>query len=314
MVALPEISKSAQDTLRFQTVVSDLATLRKASQMRRYGNDAFPPELPSKAVIGKLVNDLAAILYPRHFSPSEEQVQSSETYLARQLERVFLTLREQIRRELRIFLADLPEEAVALRAAEIADEFIRGLPRVRSMLDTDVNAAYLGDPAAKSIDEVIFCYPGILALIHHRLAHRLYRLGAPMLARIISEIAHTATGIDIHPGATIDEGFFIDHGTGVVIGETTMIGKGVRIYQAVTLGAKRFSVDENGALEKGKPRHPIIEDEVVIYAGATVLGRITIGRCSSIGGNVWLTYSVPPGSNITQAKAHVELFDQGAGI
>lgn len=314
MVALPEISKSAQDTLRFQTVVSDLATLRKASQMRRYGNDAFPPELPSKAVIGKLVNDLAAILYPRHFSPSEEQVQSSETYLARQLERVFLTLREQIRRELRIFLADLPEEAVALRAAEIADEFIRGLPRVRSMLDTDVNAAYLGDPAAKSIDEVIFCYPGILALIHHRLSHRLYRLGAPMLARIISEIAHTATGIDIHPGATIDEGFFIDHGTGVVIGETTMIGKGVRIYQAVTLGAKRFSVDENGALEKGKPRHPIIEDEVVIYAGATVLGRITIGRCSSIGGNVWLTYSVPPGSNITQAKAHVELFDQGAGI
>lgn len=314
MVLMPETPNKVQEATRFQAVVTDLAALRKASQVRRYGNDVFPPELPSKTAIGKLVGDLAAILYPRHFSSTEEQVQSSATYLARQLERICLTLREQVRRELRVFLADVPEEAVALRAAEIAEEFIRGLPLVRSTLDTDVNAAYLGDPAAKSIDEVIFCYPGVLALIHHRLAHRLYRLGAPMIARIISEIAHSTTGIDIHPGATIDEGFFIDHGTGVVIGETTMIGKGVRLYQAVTLGAKRFSVDENGALEKGKPRHPIIEDDVVIYAGATVLGRITIGRCSSIGGNVWLTHSVPPGSNITQAKAHVELFDHGAGI
>ncbi|MEK8092932.1 serine O-acetyltransferase EpsC [Methylocystis sp. IM3] len=302
------------ERLRFQSVVSDLGSLRKASQARRYGNGVFPPELPSRAVVAKLLGDLAAILYPRHFGPPDEQFHASDHQLARQLERLFLALREQIRREVRLFLADASEEAAALRATEIAEEFIEALPRIRAQLDTDVNAAYLGDPAAKSVDEVIFCYPGVLALIRHRLAHRLYRLGAPMIARIVAEIAHAETGIDIHPGATIDDGFFIDHGTGVVIGETAIIGKGVRLYQAVTLGAKRFNVDENGALEKGKPRHPIIEDDVVIYAGATVLGRITIGRGSTIGGNVWLTHSVPPGSNITQAKAHVEAFDHGAGI
>ena len=135
-----------------------------------------------------------------------------------------------------------------------------------------------------------------------------------MLARIVSEIAHSQTGIDIHPGAEIGEGFFIDHGTGVVIGETAIIGRRVRLYQAVTLGAKRFELDENGVLVKGRARHPIIEDEVVIYAGATVLGRITIGRGSSVGGNVWLTHGVAPGTNVTQAKAHTEIFDNGGGI
>jgi serine O-acetyltransferase len=314
MAETVEKQTRAPEPKRFHTVVSDLAALRKAAQARRYGNGVFPPELPSRGVIAKLLIDLAAILYPRHFGPPEEQLQAPDQHLARQLDRVFLTLREQVRRELKLFSSDMTDEAVALRATEIAEDFVHGLPKVRALLDTDVTAAYLGDPAAKSIDEVIFCYPGVVALIRHRLAHRLYRLGAPMSARIIAEIAHSETGIDIHPGATIDEGFFIDHGTGVVIGETTIIGKGVRLYQAVTLGAKRFNVEENGGLEKGKPRHPIIEDDVVIYAGATVLGRITIGRGSSIGGNVWLTHSVPPGSNITQAKAHVEFFDHGAGI
>ena len=188
------------------------------------------------------------------------------------------------------------------------------LPRVRALLDTDIRAAYEGDPAAKSLDEIVFCYPGVAAVIRHRLAHRLYQLGAPMLARIISELAHSQTAIDIHPGAEIGEGFFIDHGTGVVIGETAVIGRHVRLYQAVTLGAKRFEVDENGTLIKGLPRHPILEDDVVIYAGATVLGRITIGRGSAIGGNVWLTHSVPPGSNVTQAKVRTESFDDGGGI
>jgi serine O-acetyltransferase len=314
MAETVETQTRAPEPKRFHAVVSDLAALRKASQARRYGSGVFPPELPSRAVIAKLLIDLAAILYPRHFGPPEDQLHAPDQHLARQLDRVFLTLREQVRRELKLFPSDATDEAIALRATEIAEDFVHGLPKVRALLDTDVTAAYLGDPAAKSIDEVIFCYPGVVALIRHRLAHRLYRLGAPMIARIIAEIAHSETGIDIHPGATIDEGFFIDHGTGVVIGETTIIGKGVRLYQAVTLGAKRFNVEENGGLEKGKPRHPIIEDDVVIYAGATVLGRITIGRGSSIGGNVWLTHSVPPGSNITQAKAHVEFFDHGAGI
>ncbi len=178
----------------------------------------------------------------------------------------------------------------------------RALPKIRAALDKDVRAAFANDPSAKSIDEVIFCFPGVAAIMRHRLAHELYRLGAPLLARIVAEIAHALAGVDIHPGAEIDEGFFIDHGTGVVIGETAVIGRNVRIYQAVTLGAKRFEVSGDGELRKSYPRHPIVEDDVVIYAGATILGRITIGRGSSIGGNVWLTESVPPGSRITQAK------------
>jgi serine O-acetyltransferase len=153
------------------------------------------------------------------------------------------------------------------------------------------------------LDEILVCYPGTTAIIHHRLAHRLYQLGARLVARIISEMAHAATGIDIHPGAQIGEAFFIDHGTGVVIGETAVIGRRVRLYQAVTLGAKRFDKDADGNLIKGQRRHPIVGDDVVIYAGATVLGRITIGEHSTIGGNVWLTHSVPAHSFISQAQS-----------
>ena len=191
---------------------------------------------------------------------------------------------------------------VNARAIRLIQDFALALPGLRVLLDTDVLAAYHGDPAARSVDEVLLCYPGILAVIHHRLAHHLYRAGLPLLARISSEIAHSATGIDIHPGAQIGRSFFIDHGTGVVIGETAIIGERVRIYQAVTLGAKRFPADEDGQLQKGHPRHPIVEDDVVIYAGATILGRITIGKGSTIGGNVWLTRSVPAGCNLTQAN------------
>ncbi|CAM4065766.1 serine O-acetyltransferase EpsC [Roseateles saccharophilus] len=163
-------------------------------------------------------------------------------------------------------------------------------------------AACRGDPAARSVDEVLLCYPSITAVIHHRLAYRLYTLGVPLLARIIAELAHARTGIDIHPGARIGAGFFIDHGTGVVIGETAVIGERVRLYQAVTLGAKRFPVEANGDLQKGLARHPILEDDVVVYAGATILGRGTIGRGSTIGGNVWLTQRVPADSHVTQAS------------
>ena len=162
--------------------------------------------------------------------------------------------------------------------------------------------AYQGDPAARSVDEVLLCYPGVLAMIHHRLAHRLYELGLPLLARIVAELAHAQTGIDIHPGAQIDAGFFIDHGTGVVIGETAVIGKRVRLYQAVTLGAKRFPTDTEGNLQKGLPRHPVVEDDVVIYAGATILGRVTLGKGAVIGGNVWITDDVKPGASVTQAS------------
>jgi serine O-acetyltransferase len=229
-----------------------------------------------------------------------------------------VTLREllvQVRRELRFVsgletISDQDQE----QAFAITKAFAQRLPHIRSLLDSDIQAAYEGDPAARSIDEVLVCYPGITAITHYRLAHELHRLGVPLIARMISEIAHSATGIEIHPGAQIGASFFIDHGTGVVIGETAIIGEHVRLYQAVTLGAKRFPVDEHGALVKGNARHPIVEDDVVIYAGATLLGRITIGRGSTIGGNVWLTRSVPPGSTISQAQIRNEVYDGGAGI
>jgi serine O-acetyltransferase len=189
------------------------------------------------------------------------------------------------------------------RAQQITREFASQLPAIRALLVSDLQAAYQGDPAATSISEILLCYPGTVAVIYYRLAHALYRLDARLVARLISDIAHSDTGIDIHPAAQIGGSFFIDHGTGVVIGETAIIGQHVRLYQAVTLGARRFPADATGALIKGNARHPIVEDDVVIYAGATILGRITIGRGSTIGGNVWLTHDVAPGSNVSQADA-----------
>jgi len=305
--------KSLQSAPEVETVVAALSGLRKVSQESRYGVGVLP-QLMSRREITSIVEQLIAALYPRHFGPPELNMDRVDVFVAATLNGALQSLRAQIRRELEFFTNKVSAEHSSGRAAEIAGAFLQNLPKVRALLDTDIRAAFTGDPAAKSIDEIIFCYPGVSAVLMYRLAHQLYLLGAPMLARIIAEIAHSQTGIDIHPGAEIDEGFFIDHGTGVVIGETARIGKNVRLYQAVTLGAKRFEIDESGALEKGKPRHPIVEDNVVIYAGATILGRITIGRGSSIGGNVWLTHSVPPGSNITQARARVDSFDNGGGI
>jgi serine O-acetyltransferase len=177
-----------------------------------------------------------------------------------------------------------------------------------------VDAAFEGDPALKIKEEAIFSYPGIFAITEQRIAHELYALGVPLIPRIITEHAHSITGIDIHPGASIGERFFIDHGTGVVIGETSRIGRNVRLYQGVTLGAKSFPLDEKGIPIKGVDRHPIVEDDVVVYAGATILGRIVIGKGSSIGGNVWLTHAVPPGSRVTQADPREAKFEYGGGI
>jgi serine O-acetyltransferase len=295
-------------------VVAKLRSLRTASQKSRYP-EGMLPELPSREAVAEIIDGLVAVLYPRHFGPPGLTADKMDEFLTRTLESSLRSLQEQLRREL--LLLGVNDGSVhrdaQRRCAEITREFAATLPGIRAVLDTDIRAAYAGDPAAKSIDEIVFCYPGVAAVIRHRLAHRLYALGASMTARIISELAHSQTAIDIHPGAEIGESFFIDHGTGVVIGETAVIGRNVRLYQAVTLGAKRFEIDENG-LVKGKARHPIVEDDVIIYAGATVLGRIIIGRGSSIGGNVWLTHSVPPRSNITQAKVRTESFDDGGGI
>ena len=199
--------------------------------------------------------------------------------------------------------ADLQKEIALLcpdrDAKAIVDEFVAALPEVRRLVETDVDAAYDGDPAATSRMEVVMAYPGLYAVTVHRLAHVLYTLKVPILPRVMSELAHSKTGIDIHPGATIGERFFIDHGTGVVIGETTVIGRNVRLYQGVTLGGLSFAKDDNGALVKGLKRHPNIEDNVVIYANATILGGdTTIGHDSEIGGSVWLIESVPPNSRV----------------
>jgi serine O-acetyltransferase len=281
----------------------DLDRIVAELRTSRHGRDGGPVrEMPSREALAAILDGLFGVLFPSHFGLPDLTNESIDYFVGHTLDATLRSLVKQVQCELQ-FICGREDGALERKAFEITREFAARLPRVRALLESDIQAAYQGDPAAKSIEEVRFCYPGISAMTHHRLAHELYLLGAPLLARIIAEIAHSATGIDIHPGADIGASFFIDHGTGVVIGETAMIGDRVRLYQAVTLGAKSFPVGENGALVKGIARHPIVEDDVVIYAGATILGRITIGRGSTIGGNVWVTRSVPPGSNITQALA-----------
>ena len=291
---------------QLQSIVSQLRTARDQwrTQNGRVSGEQGGRELPSRAAMAEILEALCGALFPMRLGPVDLREESEDFYVGHTLDVALNALLAQARLELRYAArhsaqADTEVEA---RTIQIIQEFALALPGLRSLLDTDVLAAYHGDPAARSVDEVLLCYPGILAVIHHRLAHHLYRAGLPLLARISAEIAHSATGIDIHPGAQIGRSFFIDHGTGVVIGETAIIGERVRIYQAVTLGAKRFPADEDGQLQKGHARHPIVEDDVVIYAGATILGRITIGKGSTIGGNVWLTRSVPAGCNLTQAN------------
>ena len=186
--------------------------------------------------------------------------------------------------------------------ANTVERFVEALPEIKSLLKEDAEAAYDGDPAAESIDEVVLCYPTMKALSNYRVAHCLYRLGVPLVPRVITEMAHSETGIDIHPGAQIGHRFTIDHGTGVVIGATCIIGNNVKLYQGVTLGAKSFPQDDNGNPIKGIPRHPILEDDIIVYSNATVLGRITIGRGTIIGGNIWVTEDTKPGERLLQAK------------
>lgn len=268
---------------------------------------------PSRTAVVAIVRDLHAALFPAHLGVSDFADNRLDFFVGNTLDASLRALQDQLQRS---FAAEQSAPAQASqRAYEVVQAFARELPAIRSTLENDLRAAFDGDPAAKSRAEILLCYPGVRAITYHRLAHPLYRLGATLLARIISEASHADTAIDIHPGAQIGPEFFIDHGTGVVIGETAIIGRRVRLYQGVTLGAKNFPTDENHALVKGLPRHPIVEDDVVIYSGATVLGRITIGAGSTIGGNVWLTHSVPPNSRVTQAKTRSDaLFDEGAGI
>ncbi|MDY7562372.1 serine O-acetyltransferase [Pseudomonas sp. CCC3.2] len=291
---------------QLQQIVSQLREARDDWRQRngRVSGELGGRELPSRAAMRDILEALCGALFPMRLGPVDLREESEDFYVGHTLDVALNALLAQARLELRYVARQRGDEVSAVEdhVTRLIQEFAAALPTMRVLLDTDVLAAYHGDPAARSVDEVLLCYPGVLAVIHHRLAHHLYRAGLPLLARISSEIAHSATGIDIHPGAQIGGSFFIDHGTGVVIGETAIIGERVRIYQAVTLGAKRFPADEDGQLQKGHARHPIVEDDVVIYAGATILGRITIGKGSTVGGNVWLTRSVPAGCNVSQAN------------
>lgn len=286
------------------TIVASLHEVRKNwRETQKRSREPGGREFPSRDALATVVENLKGALFPMRLGPLDLRQENEDFYVGHTLDSALHALLAQIRLELTYSARhqgrpDSDTEPEALLAAR---NFAASLPEIRSLLDSDVLAAYNGDPAARSVDEVLLCYPGVLAMIHHRLAHRLYGLRLPLLARIVAELAHGQTGIDIHPGAQIGPGFFIDHGTGVVIGETAVIGKRVRLYQAVTLGAKRFPTDLAGNLQKGLPRHPVVEDDVVIYAGATVLGRVTIGKGATIGGNVWITHDVPAGGNVTQA-------------
>jgi serine O-acetyltransferase len=300
------VSAAPDESLEVESLVSRLRDLRSQSQRRRYNGPT--PSLPSRKTVVAVFDDLVSALYPRHFGPQGLSADEIDAFVARTLCSSLRALLGQIMLEISL------DAAAPGDAAAMTDAFAAAIANVRALADSDARAGFEGDPSAISVDEVIFSFPGFAAVLRHRLAHELYKLGAPLLARIAAEDAHGRTGIDIHPGAEIGERFFIDHGTGVVVGETAIIGRNVRLYQGVTLGAKRFEIEETGALRKGYPRHPIVEDDVVIYAGATVLGRVVIGRGSSIGGGVWLTQTVPPGSNITQVPPRRDAFHNETGI
>ena len=272
-----------------QEAAAAMADRMNQSPVPLYGSTL---RLPNRQAVILLIKEIRKLMFPAYFGDPELMSLAPADYAALILERVEAQLRAQI-------ALALPESE-ADRAAEVAREIIERMPYIQEMLLKDLDATFDGDPAAASKEEVIFAYPGLFAIFVYRIAHELYNLGVPVIPRIISEMAHSATGIDIHPGATIDEEFFIDHGTGVVIGETAVIGKGCRLYQGVTLGALSFPKDGDGVLVKGVPRHPILEDNVTVYAGATILGRITIGSGSIIGGNVWVTKDVPAGTKLVQ--------------
>ncbi len=262
----------------------------------------FP--MPSVDVLGEIVHLTRAILFPGYFGDADVNSRTMLYHIGVNIDRLQVLLKMQIKAGL---CFDNPMKATSCSDLEqtvndIANGFIVQLPEIRNKLRTDVLAAYNGDPAAKSFGEVILCYPSIRAISNYRIANALLNLGVPLIPRIITEMAHSETGIDIHPGATIGEFFTIDHGTGVVIGETAVIGSNVKMYQGVTLGAKSFPLDENGNPIKGIKRHPHIGNHVIIYSNSTILGNISVGDGAVIGGNIWVDTDVAPGAKLVQRK------------
>lgn len=290
-------------------VVDELSDSQSYQGLFHQHRDGDP--LPSAQSLFKIVELTRAILFPGYFGYSTVNSHTLHYHIGVNVETLFNLLTEQIQAGL-CFGQDsesptiLAEEPCREIATQLAARFIGKLPELRRILATDVEAAYYGDPAATCMGEIISCYPAIRAISNYRIAHELLLLGVPLIPRFITEMAHSETGIDIHPGAQIGHHFTIDHGTGVVIGATSIIGNHVKLYQGVTLGAKSFPLDENGNPIKGVPRHPILEDNVIVYSNATILGRITIGQGAVVGGNIWVTDHVPAGARIVQRKTKDE--------
>lgn len=283
----------------FDAVVSELSLVEKYRSLAHLSHHNTP--MPSVETLAEIVEMLRQVLFPGYYGESDLTQDNLKYYIGAKLDRAYSLLAEEIKRG-QCFSCKINDEDEChhceVTAKEKATKFIERLPEVRRLLATDVEAAYEGDPAATSHGETIYCYPSIYTMTNFRIAHELHELEVPLIPRIITEIAHSKTGIDLHPGAQIGEKFFMDHGTGIVVGGTSIIGRGVKIYQGVTLGAKSFPLDKDGNPIKGVPRHPIVEDNVIIYSNATILGRITIGANSVIGGNTWTMQDVPPNTKV----------------
>ncbi len=304
--------------------------LRNAEVLARHSereDEMMPGEdaqLPQVEQVKEIVNLAKSIIFTDYFYRRQPEEQIRQYYIGIALEELYALLKNQIVRGLQFcdpepqadgqpHETECSESILKQQAAGMALQLINRLPEVKRLLYTDVEAMFQNDPAARNFGEVIYCYPVINTMVHYRLAHELHLMKVPVIPRIITELAHSKTGIDIHPGATIGEHFAIDHGTGVVIGETCIIGNHVTLYQGVTLGAKSFKYDAEGNM-LNVPRHPIIEDYVTIYSNASILGRITIGHHSVIGGNIWVTHDVMPHSRLQQSKAVDSPFEGGLGI
>ncbi len=289
---------------RLTSTIDQLSAIAPYRHLFHCHSDGEP--MPSAPKLREMIELCRSIIFPGYYGEVATHSSFLRYHIGVSVEQVCRIATDQIQAGL-CFLEDETHECDNLSAeerektaVEKAEQFVQSLPRLREILATDVEATYNGDPAAKHVGEIISCYPTIRAVFNQRIAHVLLNLGVPLIPRIITELAHSETGIDIHPGAQIGHHFSIDHGTGVVIGETCIIGNNVKLYQGVTLGAKSFPLDADGNPIKGIPRHPIIEDDVIVYSNSTILGRITIGRGSTIGGNLWVTHSVPPGTTLVQ--------------
>lgn len=290
---------NSKKTLEAIKKLADTGNIQEVCHKQTHNNP-----MPSVEVLKEIVTLIRSVLFPGYFGDAGVNPKTMLYHIGVNTDKIQMLLQMQIKAGL--CFESRSEEQRCAEIDQIAEdktiEFISQLPEIREKLYTDIIAAYNGDPAAKSFGEVIFCYPGIRAISSYRIANALLRLGVPLIPRIISEMAHSETGIDIHPGATIDEYFTIDHGTGVVIGETSRIGKNVKMYQGVTLGARSFPLDDQGNPIKGIDRHPKIGDNVIIYSNSTILGNITIGDGAVIGGNIWVDQDVKPGAKLVQKK------------